>query len=816
MLANILTDLRYALRMLRKSPAFAFVAILVIALGSGAVTTIFSAANAVILRPIPGATEPGRLVEIGRTQGDRRGSLTPSYPFYSHARDESHTLRGVAAWDLIQLTVSTGAEGTAALGNLASANYFEVLGAKPALGRFFSPDEGRTPGAHPVIVLSYGFWQRRFGGEPGVVGRSVIVNGSPYTVIGVAPRGFTGVYPVIRTDAWVPLMQAEVLGRGAGILASVGSGWLIMFGRLNDGVTIDRARAELEAISAAHRSEEPEDLQLFTGVALSRVTGFPADASGAIYAFVALLFAMSALVLVIASVNVAGMLLARATTRRREMAVRIALGAGRGRLVAQMLTESLVLFVAGAAGGVVIAFGCVRLFDTIQLPAELPIAVDLAPDYRVLGFALGAALITGLVFGSAPALQATRNDPSASLRSDSAGAGTRRSRTRNALVIGQMALSLVLLVCAGLFVRALGRGQRVDPGFDRTGVATAPVAVSTSGYDEARARTFYDVLAARLSALPGVTAVAYSRTVPLTNSRSSMSMTVDGYTPPRTRSRHGEVDVDFAIVSPGFLDVLRIPLVRGRGLLASDGEPAAHVAVVNETFARHFWPGQEPIGRTLRDGKTVVTVVGVARDAKYSSLSEDPMPFMYLPLAQNWRPEVNLLVRTTGSAAALTPVIRDAVRATDPLLPVPAVLTLEAATSVALLPQRVAAAVTAVMGLLGLLLATAGLYGVIAYSVSQRTREIGVRMALGADRASVMRLVLKDGVRIIAIGLAIGLVLSAAAARAMTPFLFGVSATDALIFAIVPLALGAVALLASYLPARRAAGTDPLTALRAE
>jgi predicted permease len=816
MLANILTDLRYALRMLRKSPAFTVVAILVIALGSGAVTTIFSAANAVILRPIPGAADPGQLVEIGRTQGDGHGSLTPSYPFYSHVRDESHALRGVAAWDLIPLTVSTGAEGTSALGNLASANYFEVLGVRPALGRFFSPDEGRTPGAHPVIVLSHGFWQRRFGGDSGVVGRSVIVNGSPYTVIGVAPKGFTGVYPVIRTDAWVPLMQAEALGRGDGILASAGSGWLIMFGRLNDGVTIDRVRAELVAISAAHRSEEPEDMQLFTGVALSRVTGFPSDASGAIYAFVALLFAMSALVLVIASVNVAGMLLARATTRRREMAVRIALGAGRGRLVSQMLTESLVLFVAGAGGGLLIAFGSVRLFDTIQLPAELPIAVDLAPDYRVLIFALGAALITGIVFGLAPALQATRSDPSVSLRSDSAGAGTRRSRTRNALVIGQMALSLVLLVCAGLFVRALGRGQRVDPGFDRGGVATAPVAVSTSGYNETRARTFYDVLAARLSAAPGVTAVAYARMLPLTNSRSSMAMTVDGYEPPRAESRRGQVDIDFAIVSPGFLDVLRIPLVRGRDLLASDGESAAHVAVVNETFAKHFWPGKDPIGRTLHDGKITVTIVGVARDAKYSSLNEAPMPYIYLPLAQNWRPEVNLLVRTTGDAAALTPVIRDAVRATDPLLPVPAVLTMEAATSVALLPQRVAAAVTAVMGLLGLLLATAGLYGVIAYSVSQRTREIGVRMALGADRANVMRLVLRDGVRIIAIGLAIGLALSAAAARAMTPFLFGVSATDALVFAIVPVALGAVALLASYVPARRAASTDPLTALRAE
>jgi predicted permease len=814
MLETLLLDLRYTVRMLRKSPSFTIVAMLVIALGSGAVTTIFSAASALVLRPLPVVSSPRQLVDVGRTDAQGRSYLSPSYPFYTYARDESRTMSGVAAFAFTQLTVSTGAQGTTTFANMVSANYFDVLGVRPALGRFFVPDEDRTPGAHAVIVLSDGFWQRRFGGDRAIVGRSILVNSVPYTVIGVAPPKFAGTFPVVRTDAWVPLMMAQQLGRGPNVLTSAASGWLTLFGRLKEGASIPQARADLAAIARAHAADEPSDFRTMTGIAMSRLTGFPADFSGAILGFVMLLLVISGLVLVIASVNVAGMLLARATARRREMAVRIALGASRSRLVRQLLTESIVLFLGGAAGGLLIAVWSTRLFGRIQLPAEVPLSADLSPDYRVLAFSLGTALLTGVIFGLAPALQATRSDPATAMRSDSAGSGARRSRLRNGLVVGQMAISLLLLMSAGLFMRALGRGQQVPTGFETSHVATTAMDVTTSGYTSARASLFYDALKRKLLTVPGVTAVSYSRWAPLTGSSAGTRISIAGYVPQDGEARHGKVDVNFGIVAPDYFTVLRLPLVRGREFVATDDATAPHVAVVNEAFAKKYWPGADPIGRVVEYDSVATTIVGVARNAKYSSLNEPLSPYLYIPIAQDGASSTNLFVRTSGDAAALSVVIRDAVRSIDPLLPVPDVVTMDAATSVVLLPQRVAAAVTGVMGVLGLILAVVGLYGVVAYTVSQRTREIGLRMALGADRANVLRLILRDGMRLVVIGVGIGMLLAVGITRAMASFLFGVSPLDPLVFAVIPLGLGAAALLASYLPARRAAATDPLEALR--
>jgi predicted permease len=611
-------------------------------------------------------------------------------------------------------------------------------------------------------------------------------------------------------------MMAGQLGRDAGSLTSAGDGWLTLFGRLNAGASIAQVRSDLGTIAAAHLAEEPRDFSAFAAVKVTRQTGFPSDASGAIYAFVMLLLGISSLVLVIASVNVATMLLARATARRREMAVRIALGASRSRLVRQLLTESVVLFVGGAVGGVLIAVWSTRLFSHIPLPAEIPLAADLSPDLRVLAVALGTALVTGVLFGLAPALQATRNDPSNSLRSDTAGAGMRRSRMRNALVIGQMAVSLLLLMSAGLFVRALARGQHVDTGFETSHVALAQLDVSTSGYAGIREQGFYDNLRRRLQSVPGVTAVSYARWAPLTGSSSGTRIGIDGYVPPPGESHSGEVDVSFDDVAPDYFAVFRMPLVRGRGFRITDDSAAPHVAVVNEAFAAKYWPGSDPIGHVLRFDSVATTIVGVARNAKYSSLNEPLRPFVYVATAQNLRSGTNLLVRTTGDAAALAPVIRNAVLGIDPLLPAPTVSTMDAATSVSLLPQRVAAMVTAVMGILGLLLAVVGLSGVVAFTVSQRTREIGLRMALGAGRANVLGLILRDGMRLVLVGVAVGMLLALIATRLMTAFLFGVSPLDPLVFAVIPLGLAAATLVATYLPARRAAGTDPLVALRSD
>jgi predicted permease len=819
MLETVLQDIRYALRVLRKTPTFTVVAIAVIALGSGAVTTIFSAANALLLRPIPGVTAPGRLVSLSRAEGGPGGreAQSTSYPLYRDLANGNRTMSGVAAWSVLQLTVSNGGQGTSTYANMVSGNYFTVLGVHPELGRFFTAAYDHERGARAEIILGDGLWRRRFAADSSIIGRGVVVNGFPYTVIGVAPAVFAGVMPLVRTDAWVPIAMADQLGRDTGELDSYHASWLMLFGRLKPGMTAGRAHADAMAIAGQLARTGVIDKE--TGFDVSALSGVPDEGRRMLTGFMALLVAIAVLVLVIASVNVASMLLARGAARRREMAVRIALGAQRRRLVRQLVTESVILFLGGALGGFAIAFWSTRLVSTIQLPVPIPVSADFTPDYRVLLAALAVALVTGVLFGLAPALDATRSDPSNGLRADTAGAGARRSRLKNGLVIGQLAISLLLLMSAGLFIRALAKGMHMPTGFDTAHVATTAFDLSTSGYDQPRATTFYDQLERRLLATPGVTAVSFVSPLPLTGATMADEYSVEGYVPEHPDGPNGMVSVDIANVAPAYFNVVRLPLVRGRDFATTDDAAAPHVAIVNETFAKTYWPGANPIGRTFTGGGpfTVATtwrVIGVARDAKYTSLGESSHPFAYFPLEQNWEWNVHVLVRTTGDATSLALPIRDAVRGLDPVLPTPAVLSLDAATSVVLLPERIAAAVTGAMGLLGLLLAAVGLYGVVSYTVSQRTREIGVRMALGADRARVLGMIVRDGMKLVVIGVVIGMVLAAAGTRVMAGFLFGVSPLDPLVFAVIPIGLALVTLVASYLPARRAAATDPVTALR--
>ncbi len=819
MLETLLQDIRYALRMLRKTPTFTIVAIVVIALGSGAVTTIFSAANALLLRPIPGVSDPGRLVTISRNEiGPGGGAArSVSYPLYTDLAKNTRTMTGVAAWAVTQLTVSNGGQGTSAFAAMVSGSYFPVLGVHPELGRFFTADYDREPGAHAEIVLGDGFWRRRFGADSSIVGRSVLVNGSPYTVIGVAPARFSGVMPLVQTDAWVPLVMSDQLGRGTDLLTSYHAAWLMLFGRLKPGMTAAQAHGDVMSIVQPLAQNGVIDKD--TGFDISALSGVPQEGRRMLTGFMALLAAIAVLVLVIASVNVASMLLARGAARRRELAVRIALGARRARVVRQLVTESIILFLGGALGGFAIAFWSTRLVSTVRLPIPIPVTADFTPDYRVLLAALGVALLTGVLFGLAPAFDATRGDPSVALRSDSAGAGQRRSRLRNGLVVGQLAISLLLLMSAGLFMRALAKGLTMPTGFATDHVATAAFALNSSGYDQPRATTFYDQLEQRLLATPGVNGVAFVAPVPLTGATMSDEFSIEGYVPEHPEGPGGMVSVDIAMVSPGYFNVVRIPLLEGRDFARTDDAAATHVAIVNESFARAYFPGTDPIGRTfIHQGPFTApatwTVVGVARDAKYSSLGESPHPFAYLPLAQDWDWNTTMLVRTRGAPEALATPIRDAVRGLDPLLPTPTIMTLDAVTSVVLLPERIAAFVTGAMGLLGLVLAAVGLYGVVSYTVSQRTREIGVRMALGAGRGNVLGMVVRDGMRLVVIGVVIGMVLAAAGTRLMRSFLFGVSPLDPLVFAVIPIGLALVTLLASYLPARRAAATDPVEALR--
>ena len=490
MLARLVQDLSYAVRMLRKSPLFTATAVVVIALGAGAVTTIYSAANAILLRPIPGVRDPGSLVQIQRTQSDGHGTLSASYPYTQQLRDNVHSLSGVVGWASTQLNIGVGDTHIAAAGNLVTANYFDVLGVSPELGRFFVPAEDSGAGAHPVVVISHGFWRRALGGDSGVVGRVLDVNGTPLTVIGVAPPSFDGTIPLLRMDAWIPLMMTPQLRPGSTRLTSPNTGWLNLFGRLRQGVSRGAAEAEVVAVTrnAANSGAASRTSSRFSGARLYQLSIMPPEVHDAVLGFFALLFVIATLVLLIASVNVAGMLLARGIGRRRELSVRAALGAARRRLVAQLLTETLVLYGLGAAGGVAIAYGGSRLLEHVPLPADVPLVLHLAPDGRVLTFALGVALVAGLAFGLAPALRSTRIDLATGLRGDTAGSGSNRSRARSALVIGQVALSLLLLVSAGLFMRALERAQRVDPGMDVNGVAVAELNLNIAGYDSVAGR----------------------------------------------------------------------------------------------------------------------------------------------------------------------------------------------------------------------------------------------------------------------------------------------------------------------------------------
>lgn len=806
MFQNFVSDLHFALRMLRKSPVFTIVAVLAISIGSGAVTTIFSAMNAIVLAPLPGTADGSRLVGLELTKPDGRTEMAASSGLYEYLRDGTRKVKGLAAWSKITFSIAAGGEGAVVAGNLVSGNYFSVLGLRPALGRFFALEEDRAAQAAPVVVVSYAFWTAHLGADSSVVGHRVSVNGRPYTLIGVGPPGFRGVISLIPVDGWAPLMMSAQLQPERNAATSQS---LRMFGRLKDGVTADAAQSELSTLTAARAIDQatPAAMRKFTGVHASMLRGIPEDARGKFLGFMTLLLGAAGLVLFIASVNVASMLSARAIARRREMALRAALGAGRGRLVAQLLTEILVLFCLGAIGGVALAFAATKAATSFPLPTDVVIAPDMAPDGRVMAFALIVSLVTGLVFGLTPALRAARDDISARLRDGSSGSGSRRTWAGNALIVGQLALSLVLLVAAGLFLRALGTSARVDPGFDRAGVSVASFDSRAWGFDSVKARTFFHSLSDRVAAIPGVTSVSYASFAPLTTRSANDNITL---------ASGASLFTWIVNVSGGYFTTLRMPLVAGRVLARTDDGGAPRVAVVNETLAKRLASDGSALGRTFTIRGQLVTVVGIAHDAKYADLSEATPPLAYFSMDQVWQPTWTMLVRTAAGEAQLGQGIHDAMRAVDPNVPRPTVITLERATGITLLPQRIAAVVTGVLGGVGLLLATLGLYGIIAYSVNGRTREMGVRVALGARRADVLRLVIREGMWLALGGVVLGLVLAALATRLIASLLFDVSALDAMTFAGMSLLFIAVALLATYLPARRAAGADPMAALRSE
>ncbi len=805
LVATFLSDLRYGARMLRRSPVFTIVVVVVVSLGSGALTTVFSAMNALVLRPVPGVSGSDRLLTLSPIRSDGLLLQQGSFADYGYLRSRSHAASDVAAWGKVSLTIAGGGEGTTVWGNMVSGNYFDALHVRPYMGRFFSPDEDRAPLRHPVIIVSYSFWSSRLGGERDRIGRSILVNGNPFTLIGIAPREFRGIYTGIRADAWVPLMMQPLLRPRADLRTS---SWLWMFARLKDGVPMESAQAELAALMTAHARESGEakgpagyrSLQVFP------FTGLPGGEDVMLLRFLGVLLFAATLVLVIAGVNVAGMLTARSIGRAREFAMRAALGAGRMRLARQLLTEILLLFACGAIGGWILSSLATSALEQLSLPVNLPILMELSPDARVLIFAIASALAVGLLFGLAPALRATRFEITAHLRDASGHGRWRPSMVNRTLIVGQLSLSLVLLVTAGLFMRALVRGQQMDPGFQMAQIVTTTFEPESWGYNETRARAFYDSLRLRIQSMPGVAAVSYVSRLPLTGGSSTEDIEINGRA----------IGIQIAGVDPGYFSTLRIPILQGRAFLAADDERSARVAIVNDSLARHLSRDRNVIGRAFQFLGEPTTIVGIAGDAKYATLGERTPLFAYFPIAQRWQPTQALLVRTDDEADWVGPAIQHVVLALDPAVPRARVSSMKEATSIVLLPQRVAALVTGVLGLVGLALASVGLYGIMAYSAQRRTREMGIRLALGAQRSTVLRMVVREGMSLAVLAIAIGLVLAAAAARVIEGFLFNVSPMDGATFAGMSLLFLSIATVASYVPARRASLSDPVAALKRE
>ena len=805
----ILHDLKFAWRMFVRRPAFTAIAVLILGLGIGANTTIFSWTQALLLSPLSGVARQDRILVVRGVTAERAG-LSLSYPNFQDLRAaKPEGVADLMAFRLLPMNLHAGDQPIRVFGELVTPNFFDFLGVRPVLGRAFRDDEGVTPDRDPVAVISYHLWQRAFAADPAIPGRSVLLNGRSFTIVGVAPPDFRGSVAAVVLDVFVPVTMQKAVMTGDR-LPQRGGGFLEVYARLVDGAPADQAQASIALAGARLAQQYPDDNR---GRELRAVPLWRAGASSVLLPVLGTLMAMVAVVLLIACANVAGLLLTRATGREREIAVRLAIGASRWQLVRQLLVENLLLSAVGGAAGVLLARWAAGALDAFVPRTPFPLRFDAAIDGQSIGFAIGLMVLAAIVSGVMPALRASRPQVGVALKESSPTGTGASSRLRKLLVVGQVGLSVVLLVCASLFARSLTHAASIDPGFTlRTGLLAA-IDLLPAGYDEARGSVFIQRLLDRVSLLPNVTGVTVARTMPLDIGGSSdMTVTVNGYTP-----RAGEEPMAYYNqVGPAYFETMGIPIVQGRGITAGDTSAAPAVAVINETMARRYWPGRDPIGGTLRFGRGPVTVVGIAKDGKYSRLSEEPRNYLYLPALQNYRPDLLLHVKTDTDPARVLPALRAAVLAIDPNLPLFDVRTLDEHMRISTFIARMAASMLALFGLLGLLLAAVGLYGVIAFNAAQRTREIGLRMALGADRGQVVWLLLRDGFAVAAIGLAVGLALAFGAGRLVAGQLTGISGTDPVSFWGTAGILAAVAAIACLLPARRASGLSPLAALRRE
>lgn len=814
---NLIKDIRFGFRRLIKSPGFSLIAIASLALGVGANTAIFSLVNTVLLRPLP-VPDPSQIVSVTvRAKNDSIGAF--SYPMFEDFRERNDVLSGILVYRFAYMSLSQDGPGQRVWGYEVSGNYFDVLGVKAIHGRTFLPEEGRTPLSHPVAVLSYGCWQRRFAGDPGAVGRDVTINGHSFRIIGVAPEEFLGTEIIYTPEIWVPMQMLEWVEPGSKWLDKRDTQNIFAVGRLKPGVSERRAEQALNMIAQQLGQEYPDSSE---GLTISLIpTGFIIpDLRGAVVGFAWVLMGAVMLVLAVACTNLASLLLARGTDRRREIAIRLAIGASRWRLVRQLLTESVLLSVAGGMLGVMLAVWLVGLVEGFKPPVDFPLTVHLAVDSRVLVFSLAVSVATGIVFGVAPALQATKTDLAAALKDTAGQAGYRRSRLRSGLVVAQIAASLVLLVAAGLVIRALRQLETSNPGFDPANAMMMSFDVGLEGYDQARGQQFYRQALERVRALPGVRSAALTGFVPLSLNYSGNYIFVEGE--PAERGANQPTSM-IGSVGTDYFDTMVTPIDEGRAFGEQDSEKATQVAIINETFARQFFPraGSLPdvIGKRISFSSAsgpFVQIVGIAKDGKYFNIGEEPRSFVWVPLDQSYQSSITMVVRTEGEPGPMIDAVRGELQRLDPSLSLFDVKTMNEHMKLSLFPIRIAAAVLGGFGLLALILAATGVYGVTSYSVAQRTREMGLRMALGADPGDVLRLVMGHGVRLTAIGVAAGLIVAYALTRLMSSVLFGVSANDVTTFAGVSALLALVAIGAGFIPARRATRVEPIEALHYE
>jgi predicted permease len=819
-LETLLQDIRFGVRMLAKSPGLTFVVVVTLALGIGANTAIFGIVNGFLLRPLP-VRDPEQITVLAIQQKDAPvGSSGFAYPEFVDFREQAKTFSDVFAIVLSNVQLASKGESEECFANYVSKGFFTALGVTPAAGRLFLPNEGETPGEPLNAVLGYSYWRKRFHGAASVVGQQVEINGRAATIVGVVPRRFQGMYSIAEMDLYLPLSAIGTEEAPNLFWSNRDHRRMLAFGRLKPGITLRQAQDSLDVIAARLAAQYPATDKWFTVRAVPEKLSRPIPyANNAFVAISGLFMVLAAFVLLLACMNVENILLARGASRQREMATRAALGAGRTRLICQMLAESILLGILGGAAGLILGMWVDHLTSSLRLPA-VPLHVDATFDWRLFAFAIGCALATGTIVGLLPALHASRANLNSVLHEGGqrSSFGLSHAGARNFLVIAQVAGSFALLIAAGLFVRSLQSVQSFRLGFDPDHVLNVIVDPHEAGYDGPRTVAFYREIESRVRALPGVQSASLASYVPMGGFPSKASIFIQGRaTPP---GQHAPL-VLMNRVDPPYFETMRVALFRGRVFLDSDKDGAPPVAIINQTMASDFWPRENPVGKYFRmdnDAAPLIEIVGVTGDGKYGTVNEDAQPFFYIPLAQSFASKRALQIRTLVPPESLAGTVRDQISGLAPDLSIMDIETMNQSLNGALgfLVFRLAAIFAGVLGMIGLVLGIVGVYGVVSFTAGQRTREIGIRLALGASSRDILRLVWKQGVRLVIVGIAVGLVAAWSLTRAMAHLLADISPGDPVTYVAVTILICAAGLLACWIPARRAMRVDPMVALRYE